>query len=105
MLEHLEDPLLFLKNINLMMKKNGLGLISAAINAPNADHIYLYSYLDVKKQLVDAGFKIIDFINDKAYEERTKNELVPVNSLYSNKINILNETKKIKKSNQKKKKY
>ena len=66
-----------------MMKKNGLGLISAAINAPNADHIYLYrSYLDVKKQLVDAEFKIIDFINDKAYEERTKNELVPVNAAF-----------------------
>jgi len=82
-LEHLEDPLLFLKNINLMMKKNGLGLISAAINAPNADHIYLYrSYLDVKKQLVDAGFKIIDFINDKAYEERSKDELVPVNAAF-----------------------
>ena len=62
------------------MKKGGYGLISAAINAPNQDHIYLYrNYKDVQKQLKTAGFKVIEHINDKAYKPRKKSEIVPEN--------------------------
>jgi 2-polyprenyl-3-methyl-5-hydroxy-6-metoxy-1,4-benzoquinol methylase len=79
-LEHLERPQFFLNHLFKMMKKGGYGLISAAINAPNQDHIYLYkNYKEVQKQLKIAGFKTVDFINDKAYKPRKKNEIVPEN--------------------------
>ena len=79
-LEHLEKPQFFLKHLFRMMKKGGYGLISAAINAPEQDHIYLYrNYKEVQKQLRAVGFKIIDYINDKAYKPRKKSEIVPEN--------------------------
>lgn len=79
-LEHLENPQLFLRHLYKMMKKGGYGLISAAINASNQDHIYLYrNYKDVQKQLKIAGFKIIEYTNDKAYKPTSKSEIVPEN--------------------------
>lgn len=82
-LEHLENPQIFLDHLFKMLKKNGTGLISAAINAPNADHIYLYrNYTDVKTQIEKAGFVVKDFISDKAYEPRNSDELVPVNAAF-----------------------
>lgn len=79
-LEHLENPQEFLFALNRMLKIGGYGLISAAINAPNSDHIYLYSDPgEVASQLNKAGFDIIDTTVDKAYEPRSVSELVPVN--------------------------
>lgn len=79
-LEHLEDPQLFLNSLAKMLKPGGYGLISAAINAPNADHIYLYRNSDeVASQLVKAGFEIVDSTVDEAYAPRSEGELVPVN--------------------------
>ena len=58
-LEHLEDPQSFLNQLFKMMEPKGLGFISAAISAPNADHIYQYNNLgEVLKQIEIAGFKI-----------------------------------------------
>ncbi len=80
LLEHLENPQLFLNHLFRMMKKGGYGLISAAINAPNQDHIYLYrKYNEVQKQLKASGFRIIDFVNDKAYKPTKKSLIVPEN--------------------------
>jgi 2-polyprenyl-3-methyl-5-hydroxy-6-metoxy-1,4-benzoquinol methylase len=82
-LEHLENPQLFLNYLFKMLKKNGIGLISAAINAPNADHIYLYrNYIDVKLQIEKAGFIVKDFISDNAYQPRNSEDLVPVNAAF-----------------------
>jgi 2-polyprenyl-3-methyl-5-hydroxy-6-metoxy-1,4-benzoquinol methylase len=82
-LEHLEDPQLFLNSLAAMLKPGGYGLISAAINAPNADHIYLYRNSDeVSVQLNKAGFDIVDFVVDEAYEPRKNGELVPVNAAF-----------------------
>jgi 2-polyprenyl-3-methyl-5-hydroxy-6-metoxy-1,4-benzoquinol methylase len=77
-LEHLSDPQLFLNNLRKLLKPNGYGFITAALTAPNADHIYLYwDSDDVIKQLVSAGFKIEDYIEEIGYEPRKPGELVP----------------------------
>ena len=79
-LEHLEEPQLFLNALEKMLKPGGYGLISAAINAPNADHIYLYrNSCEVEHQLVNAGFEIVDSTIDAAYLPRSEDELVPMN--------------------------
>jgi hypothetical protein len=43
--------------------------VTAAITAPNADHIYLYwKPDDVIGQLRQAGFTVEDFVEEYAYE-------------------------------------
>jgi SAM-dependent methyltransferase len=81
-LEHLEDPLAFLKGLNKLLAPGGLGMITAAVTAPNADHIYLYSSVDeLVAQAREAGFIVIDSREDKAYEPRRPNESVPRNAI------------------------
>lgn len=82
-LEHLEDPQEFLDALCKMLKPNGLGLISAALTAPNADHIYLYNEPEeVVAQLEKAGFKLITFAHDPAYEPRKPTDSVPRNAAF-----------------------
>lgn len=81
-LEHLEDPLAFLKGLNMLLAPGGLGMITAAVTAPNADHIYLYNSVDeLVAQAREAGFIVIDSREDKAYEPRRPNESVPRNAI------------------------
>ena len=79
-LEHLEDPQIMINHLYQALKPGGYGMISAAVNAPNADHIYLYrSGEEVAKQITNSGFSIIEETCDKAYQARRKNEIVPEN--------------------------
>lgn len=81
-LEHLEDPLTFLRGLHRMLAPNGIGLIAAAVTAPNADHIYLYrSAEEVVDQVKAAGFVVLEYRDDAAYEPRSANESVPRNAL------------------------
>jgi 2-polyprenyl-3-methyl-5-hydroxy-6-metoxy-1,4-benzoquinol methylase len=81
-LEHLEDPLSFLKGLHHMLAPGGIGLIAAAVTAPNADHIYLYrSTEEVVDQVKEAGFKVLEYRDDAAYEPRSASESVPRNAL------------------------
>jgi len=76
-LEHLSDPQLFLNNLRKLLKPGGYGFIAAAITAPEVDHIYLYwSPDDVIRQLNAAGFTVLDFEENPAYEGQP-DELVP----------------------------
>jgi 2-polyprenyl-3-methyl-5-hydroxy-6-metoxy-1,4-benzoquinol methylase len=57
-LEHLEQPLEFLKQLRKMLRPGGRAFITAALNAPELDHIYLYTTPDqVRDQVIEAGFK------------------------------------------------
>lgn len=76
-LEHLEDPIAFLKSLRRMLQPGGRAFITAAITAPNADHIYLYNNCDeVIAQLRAAGFELIEYQEDIAYAPR-RDEPVP----------------------------
>lgn len=67
-LEHLEDPLSFLKALRAMLKPGGLAFISAAVTAAEKDHIYLYnSGQEVLDHLQQAGFRSIKGQEDAAY--------------------------------------
>ncbi len=58
-LEHLEDPLTFLRALRTGLPPGGKAFITAALDAPNADHIFLYRKPEeVMQQLVTAGFTL-----------------------------------------------
>jgi hypothetical protein len=81
-LEHLEDPLTFLRALRGMLADGGRGLISAAVTAPNEDHIYLYnSSNDVRDQIIEAGFQVVTSREDRAYQPRAA-EPVPINAAF-----------------------
>ena len=81
-LEHLEDPLTFLKALRAMLISGGTGLISAAITAANEDHIYLYNSADeVRSQIEAAGFAVVEEQVDLAYAPKA-NEPVPINAAF-----------------------
>ena len=68
-LEHLEDPLSYLHALRARLATGGFGFITAAITAPNEDHIFLYnSWAEVAAQLEAAGFRILGLQEDLAYE-------------------------------------
>lgn len=80
-LEHLENPLEFLGGLYNLIKPGGIGFITAAINAPNADHIYLYRSLDeLCSQVKKAGFIIKESQQYLGYEPRP-GESVPINGV------------------------
>jgi SAM-dependent methyltransferase len=68
-LEHLEDPLAYLGALRRMLAGDGArGFITAAVNAPNADHIYLYRHADeVAAHLIGAGFTVERQLSILAY--------------------------------------
>lgn len=77
-LEHLHDPQLFLNNLRKLLRPGGRGFITAALTAPNADHIYLYwNPEEVITQLETAGFKVEDYIEEFAYDAAKPEEHVP----------------------------
>jgi hypothetical protein len=50
---------MFLAALRGVLRPGGTGFITAALNAPNADHIYLYRTAEeVKTQLLGAGFAV-----------------------------------------------
>jgi SAM-dependent methyltransferase len=67
-LEHLEDPLTFLKCLRAALAPGGRAFITAALNAAHADHIYLYrSPQEVWQQLEAAGFAVEQSLTAAAY--------------------------------------
>jgi SAM-dependent methyltransferase len=76
-LEHLENPLAFIRALKRMLMPGGRGFITAAITAPNEDHIYLYNtWHEVAEQLEAGGFAIVASQEDLAYAPKA-DEPVP----------------------------
>lgn len=68
MLEHLEDPVAYLRSLFAMIRPGGYAYVAAALNAGHVDHIYLYrSPAEIEAQLVQVGFKIIEQRSELAY--------------------------------------
>jgi SAM-dependent methyltransferase len=77
-LEHLEDPVSFLKALRQMLKSGGRAFITAALNAPNADHIFLYENPgQLVEQLGEAGFHVEQYHFARAYRPRSPELPVP----------------------------
>ncbi len=76
-LEHLEDPLAMLRALRTLVAPGGKAFITAALTAPNADHIYLYRNAEeVLHQLREAGFRLEQYFVAAAYTPRV-HEPVP----------------------------
>lgn len=60
MIEHLEDPLSLLKNLNANLKQKGVAFVTAALTAAEIDHIYeIKKESELIKLAEDAGFRVL----------------------------------------------
>jgi SAM-dependent methyltransferase len=70
-LEHLEDPLVFCKNLCGILKDDGYAYITAAITAAHSDHIYLFKSPDELKSMLEAaGFLPVLYIEESSDDRR-----------------------------------
>ena len=77
-LEHLDDPTAFLRGLRRNMAPGARAFITAALNAANADHIYLYrNSNEVLAQLIAAGFTLEQSFVGAAYKPSTPGVPVP----------------------------
>jgi len=77
-LEHLDDPVTFLRGLRRNMSDNSKAFITAALNAAHADHIYLYRSPDeVLAQLDEAGFTLEQSFVGAAYKPSAQGVPVP----------------------------
>lgn len=77
-LEHLEDPVSFLRSLRRYLAPGGKAFITAAINAAHSDHIYLYrNNKEVCDHLHAAGFIIEQSYAGKAYQAVTPEIPIP----------------------------
>ena len=78
-LEHLEDPVAFLRGLRATMAPGAKAFITAAVNAAHADHIYLYRTADdVLDQLLEAGFTLEQSFAGAAYAPPAPGVPVPL---------------------------
>lgn len=78
-LEHLEDPVEFLRALRCMLKSGGRAFITAAVSADHADHIYLYRTAgEVEAHLVEAGFVVEQSFVAVAYPPRFPGQPLPI---------------------------
>ncbi len=76
-LEHLEDPIAYMRALREMLRPGGYAYIAAAVNAAHVDHIYLYrSPDDVAAEIEEAGFTILKRHAELAYAGKPQ-ELTP----------------------------
>lgn len=77
-LEHLEDPIAFLRGLRRNMAPGAKAFITAALNAAHADHIYLYRSVDeVQIHLLKAGFTMEQSFMGFAYKPSAPGVPVP----------------------------
>jgi SAM-dependent methyltransferase len=77
-LEHLEDPTSFLSALRQIVAPGGHAFITAALNAPHVDHIYLYERPgDVVDQLEATGFSVEQGFLGVAYKPAKPKVPVP----------------------------
>ncbi len=82
-LEHLEEPVIFLKALRDGLAPGGRAFITAALNAPHVDHIYLYERPEqVIDHLRSAGFTLEQYFVGAAYKPRTPDLPVPTVAAY-----------------------
>lgn len=77
-LEHLDDPVAFLRGLRRNMAPGAKAFITAALNAAHADHIYLYrNSNEVLAHLNEAGFTLEQSFVGAAYKPSAPGVPVP----------------------------
>lgn len=77
-LEHLDDPVSFLRGLRRNMEPGARAFITAALNAAHADHIYLYrNSNEVLTQIVEVGFTLEQSFVGAAYKPTSPGVPVP----------------------------
>jgi cyclopropane fatty-acyl-phospholipid synthase-like methyltransferase len=77
-LEHLDDPVAFLRGLRRNMEPGARAFITAALNAAHTDHIYLYRNAnEVLAQLIEAGFTLEQSFVGSAYKPTSVGVPVP----------------------------
>lgn len=77
-LEHLDDPVAFLKGLRHNLAPGARAFITAALNAAHSDHIYLYRDAnEVLAHLVEAGFTLEQSFVGSAYKPASHGVPVP----------------------------
>lgn len=60
LIEHLEDPLSLLRNLNANLKRKGVAFVTAALTAAETDHIFeIKKESELIKLAEDAGFRVL----------------------------------------------
>lgn len=82
-LEHVENPLEFLRRIHSALGVDGFAFVTTAINAPAIDHIYLFDSVDsVEVMVAAANLRVVDKLvvpyGEKTVEESLRDRL-PIN--------------------------
>ena len=78
-LEHLQDPVAFLRALRGSLAEGGRAFITAALTAAHADHIYLYESADaVLEHLTTAGFALEQSFLGAAYKPSAPGVPVPL---------------------------
>ena len=85
-LEHVEQPQVFLERIAELAKDDAYVFVTTCINAPAVDHIYLWRTTDDLEQMItDAGLRIVEPLRlpyeGKSLEE-SRAESLPINVAY-----------------------
>lgn len=77
-LEHLDDPVAFLRGLRRCMAPGAKAFITAAVNAAHSDHIYLYrNGGEVLEHLHEAGFTMEQYYVGAAYKPTSVGVPVP----------------------------
>lgn len=77
-LEHLDDPVAFLRGLRRNMEPGARAFITAALNAAHTDHIYLYRNAnEVLAQLIEVGFTLEQSFVGSAYKPTSPGVPVP----------------------------
>jgi 2-polyprenyl-3-methyl-5-hydroxy-6-metoxy-1,4-benzoquinol methylase len=77
-LEHLDDPVTFLRGLRRNMSHGAKAFITAALNAAHTDHIYLYrNGAEVLAHLIEAGFTLEQSYTATAYKSVSPGVPVP----------------------------
>jgi hypothetical protein len=91
-LEHVEQPLAFLKKAQSLLSSDGVYYVTVPMNMAAIDHIYLFRELDdIFKLIKQAGLEVIDYTETPvqakySVEKCHKNRLPTMAAIFMKKL-------------------
>lgn len=85
-IEHVEQPQLFLKKIKELSNENTFIYMTTVVNCPQKDHIYLFNNVsEIEQMLFDTGFEVVEklYVPTNNYSmEKAEKKKVAINVAY-----------------------